>query len=324
MTFWTGKNVCVTGGAGFVGSYLTEQLVAAGARVTVAESPACHTARIASVKDEVALVCGDLQLADTADRATAGQDVVMHLAGKVASIQYNRTHHAEMFSTNMQLAVQVMQAAARNGAGRFLVVSSGVVYPETTDAPIDEDQAEGAAPEDPNAGYGWAKRMSERLGAFYHQESSMKVAVCRPFNIYGPRDHWDERISHVIPALIKRIVDGEDPVKVWGSGNQIRSFLHAADAATAMRLIVEKAQGPEPINVAHPREVSIRELTYLIMQAAGCRPRIEFDTSKPDGHPRRTAALSRLQQVTGWLPQISLQEGLGQTVEEYRNLCVAS
>ncbi|MGH2809641.1 MAG: NAD-dependent epimerase/dehydratase family protein, partial [Actinomycetota bacterium] len=271
MSFWSGKKVCVTGGAGFVGSYLTEQLVDHGADVTVAEGPACDTSRIAHILDRVQVVCGDLRDAGLARRATEGQYAVLHLAGKVAGIEYNRTHHAEMFSVNMELATSVLGAAAAGGVQRFLVVSSGVVYPPDAPVPIGEDAAEGAAPERVNQGYGWAKRMSELLGAYYDAESSMSVAVCRPFNMYGPRDHWDDRISHVIPALIKRTLDGEDPVTVWGSGGQVRSFLHARDGATAMRLIAEKAPGPEPVNVAHPDEYTVAQVAELILKTSGSK-----------------------------------------------------
>ena len=322
MSFWSGKKVCVTGGAGFVGSYLTEQLVEHGAAVTVAEGPGCDSSRIAHVLDRVEVVCGDLRESQMARRVTEGQYAVLHLAGKVASIEYNRTHHAEMFSVNMHLATSVMGAAAAGGVQRFLVVSSGVVYPPDAPVPISEDAAEGASPEHVNQGYGWAKRMSELLGAYFDAETSMSVAVCRPFNMYGPRDHWDDRISHVIPALIKRTLGGEDPVTVWGTGRQVRSFLHARDGATAMRLIAEKARGPEPINVAHPDEFTVAQVAEMILKASGSKATVRFDTSRPDGHPRRVADLQRLEQVTGWLPSIPLAQGIAEMIEEYTGLFV--
>ncbi|HVE76340.1 MAG TPA: NAD-dependent epimerase/dehydratase family protein [Actinomycetota bacterium] len=321
MPFWTQKKVCVTGGAGFVGSFLTEMLVEEGAEVTVAETfERGSMSRIDAVKDDVRIVNADLSTREGADAATKGQEVVLNLAAKVTGIEYNRFHHADMFSANMRIGTEVIDAAARNGVGRFLVVSTACIYPHDSAVPTAEDEGERGTPEPTNAGYGWAKRMQENLGLYYDTETDMSVAVCRPFNMYGPRDHWDEKTSHVIPALIKRVLDGDDPVIVWGTGNQTRAFLHAKDGATGMKLIAEKAPSAEPINIGHDDEISMKDLGERILSMTGVMSTLQFDTSKPDGYPRRAADVKKLREVTGWVPEISLDEGLKEMIAEYERI----
>jgi nucleoside-diphosphate-sugar epimerase len=318
VSFWNQRKVSVTGGAGFVGSYLTELLVEDGARVSVVDTfERGSMERLDRVKDDVEIIRTDVGTPEGADDATRGQEVVLNLAAKVTGIEYNRFHHADMFSSNMRIAQAVTGAAARNGVSRFLVVSTACIYPNDAAVPTPEDEGGRGTPEPTNEGYGWAKRMSEQLGMYFDAETDMDVAICRPFNMYGPRDHWDEQTSHVIPALIKRILDGEDPVAVWGSGNQTRAFLHARDGALGMKLIAEKATSPNPINIGHDEEVSIRELAEKIIQVSGSNPTLEFDTSKPDGYPRRSADVARLRDVTGWVPETPLIEGLKEMISEY-------
>ena len=318
MTFWSGRRVCVTGGAGFVGSYVVEKLVESGADVTVADSLARGSReRLASVEGSYRFVEADVTNADGADAATLNQEIVLNLAAKVAGIEYNNTHNAEMFSTNVRIATSMLDAAARNGVGRVLVVSSACVYPGDAIVPTPESEGRRGTPEPANEGYGWAKRMAEELGRFHARERSMEIAICRPFNAYGPRDHWDERTSHVIPALIKRVLDGEDPVLVWGSGNQTRAFLHAADVAHGMLLVTERGAIAKPINIGHDQDISISELVFAILRLTGRSPEVIFDSSRPDGDPRRAADPTLLRRVTNWVPAISLEEGLTVMIDEY-------
>jgi nucleoside-diphosphate-sugar epimerase len=200
------------------------------------------------------------------------------------------------------------------------VVSTACIYPHDAIIPTPESEGDRGSPEPTNEGYGWAKRMAEQLARYYDTETDMSVAVCRPFNAYGARDHWDDATSHVIPALIKRILDGEDPVVVWGSGNQTRAFLHARDAARGMKLIAEKASTAEPINIGHEDEVSIRELVNRIIELTSTSTSVVFDTSKPDGYPRRAADTTKLRMVTGWVPDTPLDRGVLEMIEEYRRI----
>lgn len=318
MGFWNGRRVCVTGGAGFIGSYLVELLLDDGAVVTVADNlERGSVKRLAHLGDAYRFVQARLDEPDGASTATENQEIVLNLAAKVTGIEYNRSHHADMFTTNMRLATSVIEAAARNGVERFLVVSTACIYPHDAIVPTPETEGGRGTPEPTNEGYGWAKRMAEELGKYYDAESPMSVAICRPFNAYGPRDHWDPATSHVIPALIKRIMDGDEPVVVWGSGDQTRAFLHARDAAMGMKLIAEKSTTPDPINIGHDEAVNMRDLAYLIAKVSERSPEIVFDTSKPDGYARRACDPTLLRQVTGWTPSTSLEGGIREMIDEY-------
>ncbi|MBI4729855.1 MAG: NAD-dependent epimerase/dehydratase family protein [Acidobacteria bacterium] len=318
MGFWQGRRVCVTGGAGFVGSHLVELLVEDGAAVTVADDLSRGAvSRLASVWADIRFVQVDVGNPEGARTATRRQEIVLNLAAKVTGIEYNRFHHADMFTSNMRIASAMLEAAARGGVGRFLVVSTACIYPHDAAVPTPESEGSRGTPEPTNEGYGWAKRMAEELGRYYSTESSMQIAICRPFNAYGPRDHWDEATSHVVPALVKRVLDGDNPVEVWGSGEQTRAFLHARDAALGMKLIAERVTSPEPVNIGHDQETSIRELVERILSLTGRSPRVMFDRSRPDGYPRRAADTTRLRAVTGWAPNTDLDAGLTQMIAEF-------
>jgi GDP-L-fucose synthase len=175
-------------------------------------------------------------------------------------------------------------------------------------------------PEPTNAGYGWAKRMGERQALWYAEETDMEIVIVRPFNAYGPRDYYDEATSHVAPALIKKVVDGDNPVEVWGSGKQTRALVHARDFARGIQLCAEKATDPRPINIGHDEEISIKGLLERILALTGCNGReVFYNTEMPEGYPRRAADTTRLKQVTGgFVPQTSLDEGLTEMIEWYQ------
>lgn len=318
MGFWQGRRVAVTGGAGFIGSHLVELLLQDGAIVTVADLlERGSRERLRAVERDIRLLTVDVGTSEGALAATHRQEIVLNLAAKVTGIEYNRFHNADMFTANMNIGTEALRAAAENGVDRFLVVSTACIYPHDATVPTPESEGWKGSPEPTNEGYGWAKRMTEQLGWYYARETGIEVAICRPFNAYGPRDHWDEGTSHVIPALIKRTLDCEDPLVVWGSGSQTRAFLHARDAALGMKLIAEHATTPDPINIGHDKETSIRDLLLQILELTGRSPVVEFDTSRPDGYARRAADTSRLREVTGWVPETSLEAGLTEMIEEY-------
>jgi nucleoside-diphosphate-sugar epimerase len=320
LSDWTDRAVLVTGGAGLVGSYLVEQLVERGAKVRVADNLARgRIDNLQAVADDIDLIDVDLLDPDAARKACADREVVFNLAAKVAGAEYNRTHHAEMLDVNFRLAASVLAAAVDCGVRRVLVVSSACVYPQDAPVPTPEEAAQRGGPEPANAGYGWAKRMAEQLGAFYEHDGRLEVATIRPFNAYGPRERFEGSASHVIPSLLGRVMGGEDPLTVWGSGHQTRSFLHASDLATGMRKVCESGVGAGPVNVASGEEVTIAELVRLVCDVAGHSPKIEFDTTKPEGHLRRAADLSKLERLTGWAPAISLRDGLTETARAYRS-----
>lgn len=317
MNFYKDRKVLVTGGCGFIGSYLVELLVEDGAQVTIADNLSRGALeKISEARKKIKLFNFDLLDYKNCLRACKNQEIVMNLAGKVAGIEYNRTHQTDMFISNMILEQNVIKAAAESGVKRFLQVSTACVYPHDAKVPTPESEAERGAPEPTNLGYGWAKRMGEQLAKLYAQETNLEIAIVRPFNAYGLRDHFDEKISHVIPALIKKVLEGDDPLVVWGTGNQTRAFVHAKDIALGMKIITEKYCKADSVNIGHENEITIKDLVSLILKITGRNPKVIFDTSKPDGYPRRAADTTKLKAVTGgWLPNTPLEKGIKEIVD---------
>ena len=320
MSWWRGKRVLVTGGAGFIGSHVTEQLVAAGARVTVTgrRLSAEGKRNLAAVIKDVRFAKADLLEPAACRRVTRGQEVVLNLAAKVAGVGYNSKHHATMFRDNMALAMNMLEAARLEGAGRFLVVSSACVYRRDCPVPTPEDDAVIGVPEATNEGYGWSKRMSEYLGRAYRDEFGLEVAVARPYNAYGPRDHFDPAVSHVIAALIKRVCDGEDPVLVWGDGKPSRAFLYVDDFARGLIEVAEKYPQADPVNLGTDEEVSIGDLVRTIIRLSGSKAALRFDPSKPSGQPRRNCDTRKAAEKVGFKARVTLEEGLRRTIDWYR------
>ena len=317
--FWKGKKVLVTGGAGFIGSHVVEKLVGLGADVTVLDNLQNSSLKnLEKVKDKYEFIKGDCTDPATANKACRGQEVVMNLAARVGGIEYNRTHQATMLGDNLLIGTVVLEAAKNNNVKRFLVVSSACVYPRNCAVPTPESEGFMDEPEPTNGGYGWAKRMSEKLGMYYTEEFGMNIAIVRPYNAYGPRDHFDPETSHVIPALIKRAIDGEDPIKVWGSGNQTRAFLYVEDLVEGMLLAVEKYPKSDPINLGTNEEISIIDLVKKILEITGINAKIEFDTSKPDGSPRRNSDNTKAEDKLGFLAKTNIDEGLKRTISWYK------
>ena len=210
MSFWKDKKVLVTGGAGMVGSYLTEWLVTDGAQVTVADNLSSGKLEyLEAVLDDISFHPIDLADLANCERVCQGQEVVFNLAAKVTGIGFNITHHAEMFESNMLLQQNVIHAAAGQRVKRFVQVSTACVYPHDAAVPTPESEGTRGEPEPTNGGYGWAKRIAEKLGDYYAQQYGMKVGIVRPYNAYGPRDHFDEVRSHALGALVMKFVEAK-------------------------------------------------------------------------------------------------------------------
>lgn len=321
MSYWKNKKVLVTGGAGFIGSYLSELLVEEGAQVTIADSLVRGSkTRIENIIKKVDLKALDLFDYQNCIKACQNQEVVLNLAAKVTGIEYNRFNMADMFESNMKLQMNVLQAASECKVKRFLQVSTACIYPHDAKVPTPESEGERGSPEPTNEGYGLAKLMGERLAKYYTREKGIEVVIGRPFNAYGPKDHFDEATSHVIPAIMKRVLDGDDPVVIWGSGNQSRVFVHAKDVAQGMMLIAEKAPPAQPINIGHDHEITIKELFNLICKVIGKYPKAQFDISKPDGYPRRAADVTLLRKLTGFVPSISLEDGIREMLGHFTSV----
>lgn len=316
--FWNNKKVLITGGAGFVGSHVVEKLLARGAIVTILDN--LQNGNTENIdKSKVTFVKGDCRNPKDAYNACKNQEVVMNLAARVGGIEYNRTHQATMLKDNLEIAVTMTEAARKAEVERFLVISSACVYPHFCSVPTPESEGFLHEPEPTNGGYGWAKRMAEKVGMYYAEEFKMKIGIIRPYNCYGPRDHFDPQTSHVIPALIKRIFDGENPITVWGSGKQTRAFLYVEDLAQGLILAIEKYPTADPVNIGTDEEISIAKLIEKILTIANVKVDVFFDTTKPDGSPRRNSDNKKAKNKIGFTAKTMLDEGLTKTISWYHN-----
>jgi len=317
--FWKDKKVLVTGGTGFIGSHLVEKLLEYNADVTVLDHISAQKRYfVEKIQDKARVISGDCEILRDALTAAEGQDIVMNLAAHVGGIEYNRTHQGSMMRKNLNIATTMLEAARQKNVKTFLIVSSACVYPHDAKIPTPESEGFRGEPEPTNGGYGWSKRMAEMLGTYYAQEFGMSIGIVRPYNAYGPRDHFDLQKSHVIPALIRRVFSKENPLRVWGSGNQSRSFLYVEDLADGMLAAIERYPVPDPVNLGTDEEISIRDLINKIVKFSGIDIRVEFDKTKPDGSPRRRSDNTKAKEKLQFTPRISLDEGLKKTIEWYR------
>ena len=316
---WPGRRVLVGGGCGFLGSYLVPALVAAGARVTVVDNlEGGDASALDPVRHGVAFVRADLRDRDACDTVLAEQDLFINLAAKASGVGFSRTHHGEMLVDNVVCGLVPLQAAARHKLPHVVMTSTSCVYPDDAPVPTPELDAFVGLPEQVNEGYGWAKRVQELAAGYFAREQGMKITILRPFNMYGANYPWRSmEKAHVIPAVVKRVLDGEDPLVVWGSGEQRRNFLHGRDAAEViLRVIASGAEGA--VNIGYEEDTRIADLVALICEVTGRRPRIEFDRSRPDGQARKSADATRLRSLTGdYAPRVSLRDGIVEMVQWY-------
>ena len=312
----------VTGGAGFIGSHLSENLVRLGAKVTVIDSLENGTAEnLSSVFDKLSLVKANLLDSNECAKACAGMDVVINLAAKVAGVSYNAVHSADMFRINVKIGLNVLDAARIADVQRVVSVSSACVYSGNSTVPTPEEEGFFDEPEQSNLGYGWAKRFIEIQSRLYVQQYGMDIAIVRPFNTYGPRDHFSQD-GHVIPSLIRRALEGENPLVVWGDGTQTRSFVYVTDVARGLVLAAEKAPAADPINIGNPEEVSIASLANLVIRIANPRISVQFDTSKPKGQQKRCPNNEKAKRTLGYYSTVNLDDGIKRTVDWYETKMV--
>ncbi len=316
--FWENKKVLVTGGAGFVGSFVVEELVAQGAKVTVPARDPKKISFLSSVQGKVSVLGGDLENASFCQTVAKNQDVAFHLAASVGGIGFNMVHHGSIFKENMLATINFLEACRLSRVERTLIVSSACVYPRHASTPAAEEEGFKDLPESTNEGYGWAKRMSEFLAQAYSGEYGMKVAIARPCNVYGPRDNFDPDKSHVIAALIERVCKKPDPFEVWGSGEQTRSFIYVEDLVKSLLAVAEKYAVGDPVNLSSDEEIKIKDLVYLILKITGHKPKVVFDTTRPDGYPRRLYDSSKAKKAFGFKAGTSLEEGLRKTIAWYQ------
>ena len=294
----------VTGGGGFLGSQLVERLERDGDDV--------FAARRADY---------DLTRAEDAERlfAEARPDLVFHLAAEVGGIGANRANPGRYWYANIVMGANVLEQARVHGVEKLVVAGTVCSYPKHTPVPFREDSLWDGYPEETNAPYGIAKK-SVLVGAqAYREQYGLRTAYLLPANLYGPGDHFHPTNAHVIPDLIRKMVEGSDEIVLWGDGSPTREFLYVDDAVEGLVLAGERYDGAEPVNLGTGAEISIRELAELVADVTGFDGRITWDTSMPNGQPRRALDASRAHELLGWTPQTPLREGLERTVAWYRS-----
>jgi GDP-L-fucose synthase len=293
----------VTGGGGFLGSYVVERLRQRGDEVVVPR------------RAEV-----DLTSWDDAERLFAGTrpEIVYHLAAEVGGIGANRANPGRYWFANLIMGAHVLELARRHGVRKLVVAGTVCAYPKHTPTPFREDDLWDGYPEETNAPYGVAKK-SILVGAqAYREQYGLDAVFLLPANLYGPRDNFDLDTSHVVPALIRKMLAGDDQVVLWGDGSPTREFLYVEDAADAFLLAADRYSGPEPVNIGTGAEISIRELAETIAGLTGFTGEIVWDGSMPNGQPKRRLDTTRAEELLGFRAATPLHEGLARTIEWYR------
>lgn len=308
MSFWSDKRILVTGGAGFLGSHLIENL---NQKRDVSEN------QIVTVRS----ADSDLRKWENCVKAVRGADVVVHLAARVGGIGFNQKNPATLFYDNIIMGVQMMEAARLGGVEKFVQIGTVCSYPKFTPVPFREVDLWNGYPEETNAPYGIAKKALLVMAQAYRRQYSMKVIYLVPVNLYGPGDNFDLESSHVIPGLIRKFVDavrnGKREVVVWGTGTASREFLYVEDAAEAIASATEKYDKAEPVNIGVGREITIKKLVDLIAQLTGFGGDVVWDASRPDGQLRRVLDTSRAKMEFGFEAKTDLEVGLRKTIGWY-------
>jgi GDP-L-fucose synthase len=308
VPFWSGQRFLVTGGAGFLGSHVVHALQARGAtEIFVPRQRDYNLVQRAAVEQLL---------------ADADPDVIIHLAAKAGGIGANRAKPAEFFFDNLMMGSQLMDQAWRADVSKFVAIGTVCSYPKFTPIPFKEEDIWKGYPEETNAPYGLAKKMLMVQSQAYRQQYGFNAINLIPVNMYGPGDNFDLETSHVIPAMIRKFIEADersaDTVALWGDGSPTREFLFAPDAAEAILLGTEKLNDSLPVNLGSGQEISIRDLAEMIAGLVGFEGEFAWDTSKPNGQPRRALDTSRAERLIGFKAATPLQEGILETIEWYR------
>lgn len=305
---FTEKRICVTGGLGFLGSHLIDRLKARGCQnVFIADRDKYDLTKEA----EIIRMYEEIK-----------PDIVIHLAAVVGGIGANREHPGSFYYLNMVMGAMLIEQARLHKIEKFVALGTICAYPKFTPVPFKETDLWLGYPEETNAPYGLAKKMMMVQLQAYRQEYDFHGIYLLPVNLYGPRDNFDDRSSHVIPALIKKCVEakeaGRDSIEVWGTGKATREFFYVEDAAEAIALAAERYDGTEPVNLGAGFEISIKDLVELIAKLTGFEGKIVWDSSKPDGQPRRCLDTSRAKEYFGFEAHTNFEEGLKKTIDWYK------
>jgi len=307
MSKLANKRITVTGGAGFLGSYVVSKLRDAG----------CENIFVPRSRDY------DLVDNDAVRRLykSSKPDIVIHLAGRVGGIGANKQNPGRFFYDNLLMGVQMMEQGRLAGIEKFVAVGTICAYPKVTPVPFKEENFWNGYPEETNAPYGLAKKMLLVQAQAYRQQYGFNAVYLLPVNLYGPGDNFDPEYSHVIPALIKKCFDaiknGDENIVVWGTGKPTREFIYVEDAAEGIVLATERYNKGEPVNIGSGVEISIKDLVNLVARLTGFGGQIVWDTSKPDGQPKRRLDTSKAEAEFGFKAKTKFKEGLKKTIEWY-------
>ncbi len=307
MSFWAGKKVVVTGGAGFLGTHLVSKLKEHGA-----------TDIFVPRFEEF-----DLREKEACAKAVQDAHIVIHLAANVGGIGYNRDFPGTLFYDNLLMGVHMMEESRKAGVEKFVGIGTICAYPKFAPVPFKEDDLWNGYPEETNAPYGLAKKMMLVQGTAYRQQYGFNSIFLLPVNLYGPGDNFSEKSSHVIPALIKKFVDSKQnsspTVTVWGDGSATREFCFVEDTAEGIILASEKYNKSDPVNLGAGFEISIKDLVEKIREIVGYKGEIIWDTTKPNGQPRRMLDISRAKKEFGYSSITDFDSGLRKTIDWYKN-----
>jgi len=308
LSFWSNKRLLVTGGAGFLGSFVVEKLQARG----------CEHIFVPRRKNY------DLTQIEAVRRLyrEARPDIVIHLAAVVGGIGANRLNPGKFFYENAIMGLQMMEEARQHEVGKFVATGTICAYPKFTPVPFREEDLWNGYPEETNAPYGLAKKMMLVQSQAYREQYGFNSIFLLPVNLYGPRDNFDLETSHVIPALIRKCLEakerGDDHIITWGDGSPTREFLYVEDAAEGILLATEHYNSSEPVNLGAGHEIAIKDLVEMIAHLTGYSGQIQWDTTRPNGQPRRALDTSKAERLFGFKAKMPLEEGLRQTIAWYR------
>ena len=304
---WKSKNVLVTGGNGFLGSRLVQMLKEKNPKkITIPDSKKY-----------------DLRNVDNCKSVLQDIDVVFHLAAKVGGIGLNQSKPGELFYDNLMMGVNLMEEARKNKIEKFISLGTICSYPKFTPIPFKEDSIWDGYPEETNAPYGLAKKMLLVQSQAYKQQYNFESITLFPTNLFGQNDNFDEDSSHVIPAIIKKVLNAiqnnHDSISLWGDGTPTRDFLYVDDAAFGILLAAEKYSDPEPLNLGSGIEISIKDLANLIIKTMNANLKISWDVNKPNGQPKRCVSIEKAKNKIGFKPKVSLEDGLKLTIDSFIN-----
>lgn len=302
--FWYDKKILVTGGAGFIGSHVVDNLLrkrqVKKRDIVIPRSKDC-----------------DLRIFKNCQKLMRGVDIVFHLAADVGGIAYSRTHPATQYYNCALMDLQLMEAACKEGVEKIVLVSCTPAYPAGAKMPLREDDLFGGMSEDTHFGFGFAKRTMIVLAQVYSKEFGLNSAVVVANNTYGPRDDFDPETSHVIPALIRKCFE-EKRLVIWGDGSPKRDFIYVKDLVEGIILAAEKLNTPEPMNLSSGKEISIKNLVSLIVELTDFKGKVVWDVTKPKGQLRRSVDITKAKKLLGFKPDYPLEKGLKETIEWYR------